>query len=286
VDPGGLVTRLRRAAKPVRAVPAAKPGPAATYAYCVVRSTRAPDLRAGPAGLPGTGRPRAIPAGAGLWLVVADAPLARYGEAPLARLVRDLDAVSRCAVAHSAVIAHCARRDPALPLRLLTLFSSDARALTEVRRRRRSLERRLTHVAGRAEWGVQARFDAARGRSARRAGAAARPAAPAEGPGRRFLERRRRQRHETRELAADARAAAGSLYRALARHADDARQRPPVSVDGQPALLLDAAFLVERTRVGAFRHAVRTHAARVAEHGLRVRLTGPWPPYSFVAGRL
>ena len=286
MDPGRLVSPPRRAKKPARSVPAAEPGQTATYAYCVVRSARAPDLRTAPRGLPGTGKPRAIPAGGGLWLIVADAPLPQYGEPALARLVRDLDAVSRCAVAHSALIAHCARRGPALPLRLLTLFSSDARALAEVRRRRRSLERRLTHVAGRAEWGVQARFDAARRRRARRAGGAARPAAPGEGPGRRFLERVRRQRDETRGLAADARTAATSLYRALARYADDARQRPPVSVDGRPALLLDAAFLVARTRVGGFRQAVRAHAARVADRGLRVRLTGPWPPYSFVAGRL
>jgi hypothetical protein len=250
----------------------------------VVKSAGAPDLRTAPRGLPGTGRLRAIPAGGELWLVVADAPLSGYGEAALARLVRDLDAVSRCAVAHSAVIAHCARRHPALPLRLLTLFSSDARALAEVRRRRRSLERRLTHVAGRAEWGVQARFDAARGQRARRARTAARSAEG--GPGRRFLERRRRGREEIRGLAADARTATASLYRALARCADDARQRPPVSVDGRPALLLDAAFLVARARVGEFRRAVRARAALAADHGLRVRLTGPWPPYSFVAGRL
>jgi Gas vesicle synthesis protein GvpL/GvpF len=286
VDPGGLVSPPRRAKKLARSMPADGPEQTATYAYCVVRSARAPDLRAAPRGLPGMGKPRATSPGAGLWLIVADAPLPQYGEPALARLVRDLDAVSRCAVAHSALIAHCARRGPTLPLRLLTLFSNDTRALAEVRGRRRSLERRLTHVAGRAEWGVQARFDAARGQRARHAGGTARPAASGEGPGRRFLERRRRQRDETRGLAADARTAATSLYRALARYADDARQRPPVSVDGQPALLLDAAFLVARTRVGEFRQAVRAHAARVADRGLRVRLTGPWPPYSFVAGRL
>jgi hypothetical protein len=251
-----------------------------------MRGATAPDLRTAPRGLPGTGKPRAVPAGTDLWLIAADAPLSRYGEAALARLVRDLDAVSACAVAHSAVIGHCARRGPVLPLRLLTVFSSDERALAEVRRRRRALARRLTRVAGRAEWGVQARLDAAGAQRARRAGAAARAAAPGGGPGTRFLERRRRQRREMRGLAAEARVAAAGLYRALARYADDARQRPLVSVDGRPTLLLDAAFLVAGTRLARFRQAVRAHAARVADRGLRVRLTGPWPPYSFVAGRL
>jgi hypothetical protein len=57
-------------------------------------------------------------------------------------------------------------------------------------------------------------------------------------------------------------------------------------VDGRPALLLDAAFLVPAARAARFQNAVRAQAARGVEHGLRIRLTGPWPPYSFVAGRL
>jgi Gas vesicle synthesis protein GvpL/GvpF len=272
--------------RPGRSAPAARPGQTATYAYCVVQSARPPDVRTAPRGLPGTGKPRAVAAGDELWLIVADAPLSRYGETALARVVRDLDAVSRCAVAHSAVVAHCARRGPVLPLRLLTLFSSDERALAQVRRRRRAIQHRLTHVAGRAEWGVQARLEAEGGQRARRARAATRRETGGLSPGTRFLELRRRQRHETHELAADARTAAASLYRALVRYADDARQRPPVSVDGRAALLLDAFFLVAGTRTARFRRAVRAHAARVADRGLRVRLTGPWPPYSFVAGRL
>ena len=272
--------------RPGRPGTAATPGQAATYVYCVVRSPGPPDLRGAPEGLPATGKPRALAAGQALWLIVADAPVSRYGEAPLARVVRDLDAVSRCAVAHSAVVAHCARRHPVLPFRLLTLFSNDERALAQVRRRRIAIARRLTSLAGRAEWGVQARLAAGGGASARRARTAARRETAGLSPGTRFLELRRRQRETARGLTGGARAAATSLYRALARHADAARQRPPVSVDGRPALLLDAAYLVPATRAALFRQAVRAQAAEAKDKGLHVRLTGPWPPYSFVAGRL
>ena len=41
----------------------------ATYLYCLVHSPREPSLRDAPAGLPGAGRPRAIDAGGGLWLL-------------------------------------------------------------------------------------------------------------------------------------------------------------------------------------------------------------------------
>jgi hypothetical protein len=236
--------------------------------------------------LPGATAPRALSAGRGLWLIAAGAPLSRYGEVALARILRDLEAVSRCALAHSAVVAHCARRYPALPLRMLTLFANDERARAQVHRRRRALEGRLRRVAGRAEWGVQARWEAAGGQQARRRRAAAREATATLSPGARFLELRRRQRNEARELAGDARAAAAALYRALGRLADGARQRPPVAADGGPVPLLDAAFLVPRTRTARFRQAVRAEATRLADRGIRIRLTGPWPPYSFVTGRL
>jgi hypothetical protein len=141
------------------------------------------------------------------------------------------------------------------------------------------------HLAGRAEWGVQARL-AGGGPTARRAQATARRETARLGPGTRFLELRRRQRETARDLASGAKAATAALYRTLARHADAARQRPPVSMDGRPALLLDAAFLVPAASAVQFRQAVRAQTARAADRGLQIRLTGPWPPYSFVAGRL
>jgi hypothetical protein len=122
--------------------------------------------------------------------------------------------------------------------------------------------------------------------TARRTRAAVRRETSRLSPGTRFLELRRRQREAARHAVGGARAASASLYRALARHADAARRRPPVSVDGRATLVLDAAFLVPATRAGRFQRAVRLQATRAAERGLRVRLTGPWPPYTFVAGRL
>ena len=73
-------------------------------------------------------------------------------------------------------------------------------------------------------------------------------------------------------------------------HSRPARRRGPqrpLGLDGRsPALLLDAAFLVPAARAARFRQAVRAQTARASDRGLQIRLTGPWPPYSFVAGRL
>jgi hypothetical protein len=47
-------------------------------------------------------------------------------------------------------------------------------------------------------------------------------------------------------------------------------------------MLLNAAYLVETTRVDELRDAAAELEARHAPLGARVQLTGPWPPYNFV----
>ena len=74
-----------------------------------------------------------------------------------------------------------------------------------------------------------------------------------------------------------------ALRRAAALAADAVRGRASeLPVQGGP-LLLDAAFLVPRTRAARFRTHRRAQARRTrTRDGYRVTLTGPWPPYSFV----
>jgi hypothetical protein len=256
----------------------ARPAPSATYVYCVAPRRRAPSLRRAPAGMPGTGRPRALDAGDGLFLVACDAPLDRYGEAALERGLRDLDWVSACAVAHDAVVEHVGRVGTVVPMRLFTLFASDARALAHVARERRRIERAAARVAGRAEWVARVVLDEARARARRRA-----PGRAGAGRGTAFLLRKKGEREALGRAAASAQAAAERLYETLAGRAADARRRPPLRAPGGGRhLLLDAAFLVPRRGAAAFRAAARRAGAPLGKAGCEVTVTGPWPPYSFV----
>jgi hypothetical protein len=47
--------------------------------------------------------------------------------------------------------------------------------------------------------------------------------------------------------------------------------------------LLDAALLVPTERGGAFKRTIRRLASALRARGYRLELTGPWPPYTFVA---
>jgi hypothetical protein len=253
---------------------------AATYVYCLVESPVAPRVSDLPAGLAGLGPPRALDAGRPLWLIVADAPLARYGPAPVERGLRDLSWVSARALAHEAVVERCARAGTVIPMKLLTLFTGDDRAVAHVRRRRRSIARVLARVAGRAEWGLRVRFDPAR---ARRAPPGPRPRTGAGGqPGTRFLQLRSRQQDAERRLAARARVEALRVYRRLRALADEGRRR--ALPDGAaPSLLLDAVLLVGTRTTRRLRREAARLGAEGASAGLEIVLTGPWPAYHFAA---
>ena len=251
---------------------------AATHVYCLVAAGEVPKLRGAPAGLQGTGPLRLIGAGTGRWLVVADAPLAAYSADAVNARLSDLAWVGERALEHEGVIEHFAARGTVVPMKLFTLFSSDRRAAADVKGRR-DLPRLLSRIAGREEWGLRVSVDPLRLRQA--AAGKARPR-PGLAEGTRFLVQRQQERRSVSAARAEAREQAEGVFSALAPLAVETRRRPPADVEGA-TLLLDAAFLVERARSAAFTAAARAQAARHADSGLLVVLTGPWPPYNFLA---
>ena len=252
----------------------------ATYLYCLVRSARAPSLGAAPAGLPGAGRPRAIDAGGGLWLVAADAPLERYGEKPIERGLRDLAWVSSVAVPHEAVVEHVAKNGTVVPMKLFTLFRSDTRALELVAKRRKRIDRVVERIEGREEWGLRVLLDETA--ALRRARDEAQAVAPGA-PGAAFLLRKKKEHDLAREVIEHARDRADGLFELLAVQADDARRRPPPPGEVGKRVLLDAAFLLQRKKAKAFQTKVRAEAKKLAGRDYQLTLTGPWPAYTFVS---
>jgi gas vesicle protein GvpL/GvpF len=248
--------------------------PALTYAYCLVRGPRPPALGSAPVGLEGAGPPRAIAFGDDLWLVAADAPLARYAGEVIDGRLQDFEWVAARAMEHEAVVEHLLGMPAVVPLKLFTLFAGDRSALAHLRRRGKEIAAALDRVAGRVEWGVRVR---------RRAGA---PPVSARDPrrraatGRDFLAGKRAARQAARSAAARARAAAESVYAELHGRAVESRRIPP-AVEGS-GLLLDAAFLVARADGESFAAAAERAAAGVAHAGCELALTGPWPAYHFV----
>jgi hypothetical protein len=251
----------------------------ATYVYCVIASAQPPRLTRVPAGLRGMGKVRLLPVESGLHVAVADAPLQGYSEAAINRGLGDLEWVSRAAIAHEAVVESFIGATAVLPMKLFTLFTSDDRAVDHVRSQRRHIAALVKRVADHDEWGVRVVLD--RAQAARPAGDSAIRKAPASGID--YLTRKKARRDASVELARRARETVAALYDRLAERAKQSKRRPPgeVPVDSGP-LLLDAAFLVPRSRAAAFRALVAREARALTPQGYGVTLTGPWPPYTFV----
>ncbi|HZS41926.1 MAG TPA: GvpL/GvpF family gas vesicle protein [Polyangia bacterium] len=252
----------------------------ATYLYALVRSAKKPSLARAPRGVPKSAQPRLLDAGDGLWLVAAGVPGDRYGEEALADGLRDLDWVSECALAHEAMVEHFIGADAVVPMKLFTIFLSDERALAHVKKRRRSMERVLARVAGRVEWGLRLTLDERRALA--QADKKASKSAPSSSSGAAFLLRKKTLHDTARALQTEARDRAEEIFESLASRAADARRRPPIDPELGARLLLDAAYLVPAREAKGFRGAV-AGLARALPDGYQVTLTGPWPPYNFVA---
>jgi hypothetical protein len=256
-----------------------------TYVYCVVAATRLPRMARTAKGLPGAERMRLLDAGDGLFIVVAHVPLKRYGEEALRQGLADLDWVSRAAVAHEQVVESFVAERAVLPMKLFTIFTSDARAVEHVRAERARIAAFVKRVANQQEWGVRVILDKtlAASAAARQKPTRGRSTAAAEASGAAYLTRKKAQRDAATELAEHARETVAGLYDRLAARARLAKRRPasemPVS-DGP--LLLDAAFLVPRARTASFRAMAVREAKTLSRSGYGLTLSGPWPPYTFV----
>ena len=248
-----------------------------TYVYCIVSSST-PITTASTPGLPGAGPVRALDIQPGRYLIVSDAPLAEFGEAPLAAKLSDLDWVSRAAVAHESVnesfMTSSPPADAVVPMKLFTLFTSDARALEEVRKGWKRVQTVIKRLNRNEEWGVRLVFDASLLKAASTAPAAS---------GRGYLLAKRQQHVAATKQTTEMRKTASDVIKALRPMAHEVQKRsvsePPES---RSRLLLDAAFLVPRARADRFRQSVESRAKKIASAGYALQLSGPWPPYSFV----
>jgi hypothetical protein len=249
-----------------------------TYVYCLISSDRKPPAPRRAARMPGMGPVRFLETGKGRWLAVASAPLNRYGEEVINHKLSDLAWVSHAAVAHEAVVESFTGQKAVLPMKLFTIFASDDRAVEEMQRDRQRVDALIKKVANHQEWGVRVTLDKARVRPPK----AARQVA-AKAAGTNYLSRKKAQRDAAVELAEHAQETVASLYDRLGARASLARRRfaSELPVQGGP-MLIDAAFLVPRTRAVSFRTLVKTEARRLERLGYHVTLTGPWPPYTFV----
>ncbi|MGF0316705.1 GvpL/GvpF family gas vesicle protein [Nocardia fluminea] len=216
-----------------------------------------------------------------LTAVVGSVPLEVFGEQPLSGHLEDLDWLEATARAHDTVVSAVVRRVPAVPLRLATVFRDDDRLRELLDERRGNFAAALTLVSGRTEWGVKAYADRA-ALTAAVAEARAANEGTATGAGAAYLARRRAQLSAQDTVERDAAERAEKIHSQLVRYAAAGRRQAltdPAVSGRRDWLVLNGTYLVDDDRTDDFTATVTMLGAEFP--GIRLELTGPWPPYSF-----
>jgi hypothetical protein len=260
-------------------VPAPPQQPAtAWYLYCL-----APSGRIGRIEAPGIDeRPVTVLACGGVTTVLSEVPLDEFcGEAAEARL-QDLAWLAPRVCRHEAVVEEAMRKGPILPARFAALYSSTASLEQFIACNRQAIAEFFSEIGGRQEWAVKGMLLREKARSALRATA---PPALSASPGARYFEEKRIEAGLARQVSLWLKEVSAGAAAELEPLAAGFRERKVTDAgpdeDGTETVL-NWAFLVAPEGIGEFRARVGQLSAAHAARGLSLRLSGPWPPYSFV----
>lgn len=177
---------------------------------------------------------------------------------------------------HEAVVEAVRRQGPALPVRFGTVFRDVASVVSAIAAQYEPLAADLDRLGDKVELGLTALW-ATPPNGDGPPPAASGPEAPAgQGAGARYLHARAAEFRRDEAMKARAKAVARELDHgpgalALARR---------MALLPTPRVALRATYLLDPSRLNAFTVAFET--TMKARSDVRVLLTGPWPPYSFV----
>lgn len=221
----------------------------------------------------------AVP-GSGLQALVSAVPLADFSGERLAESLQDLTWLAATARAHHHVVDTVGRAAALVPLALATVFHDEDRVRAVLEERCLEFGRVLDDLDGRAEFGVKVYVSGGRTGAAPESGGSAAAAATS---GTEYLRRRRAAVGAAERAVQTAREAAAALHDVASEAAVRSRRHRvhDTALTGRSEqMVLNGAYLVDRARTAEWRAAVE----RAVRGDVAVEVTGPWVPYSFVAG--
>lgn len=208
-----------------------------------------------------------------------------FSQEEIDRHAGDLDWLGTIGVRHQEVVARLAACGTIVPLRAFTLFSSEEKVREFLAGNRADLLSVLARLDGKDEWTIRIEFEpeqwshalAARSESLR-AIEEEMKTAPA---GKAYLLKKKLEESKKRAAEEAENSLVGEIGVAVPDHlAVDRRLEGRAERGGSDPQL---TLLVERGRTGELRRLHESLAQRYAPEGVALVLTGPWPPYTFVA---
>ena len=265
-----------------------EPGPVGYYVYCVSQSGPGEELLSGAI-------PDAIEEGTNLEPVTLDSltavvsrvPLSEYGEEGLAERLNDAAWTAIRAMRHEQVVEHFAKHTSVVPLRFGTIYLNRSGIENMLRQNATDLTAIIQRLADREEWGVNVYCDRAVllekiadvSPRLREMTESAKQASP----GQSYLMQKKIEALRVDEVKAEIEHCASEIEEKLKLESVDATKLRVLEVETTEHGDLKAkfAFLVDRNNFDHFRTVAEDLARGMQSKGIRIELTGPWPPYNF-----
>lgn len=219
---------------------------------------------------------------------LADAPLSTVAWQDLAAVVSPIESATLSTtpanlLRHEAVVEALCQASKALPVRFGTILADLAAVAQAIGGQYETLLADLARVGDKVELGLTILWDTPAGQDEAQAeqhtaSAPATPEGSMPGAGTRYLEARLAEYRREAGQQTQARAVIARLRQALGPYVLEQRYR----VLSSPRPAVRAAYLAQPRHIQAIQHAV--DEMREKRPGFRWLLSGPWPPYTFVAG--
>jgi hypothetical protein len=215
--------------------------------------------------------------------LVSPVPLGEYGDERLREHLNDLSWVERTARAHEAALDAALERATVVPLRLCTIYRDRGGVTDMLAGDHEQLAVAVDRLRGRSEWGVKIYAsrprltEAARQESTEAAG---------QSDAARYLQRKRDERELSERVDRLATACARECHARLGKVAASDRANPPQRREAhgrETDMVLNGVYLIADSDRAILRDVVEQLRDEYEPLGFEFELTGPWPPYNFVA---
>jgi len=255
------------------------------YLYCLARLSRLPPLPLLGLGVDGR-KSLAVATYQNLAAVWSPVPVEDFCGPEAEERLQDLTWIGPRVIRHQEVVAGVMRNSPVLPVRFGTIFASLANLEKVLQRHSATIAGFLERLTDQEEWAVKGMLDRGGAQeklfSLKRAREADR--LEALSPGTRYFQEQRLRAGCDQEVQQWLQKVCREVWTGLREYAAEVRERRLLSREttgSDQDMVWNWALLMPRPAVGGFQARIQDVNAQYAPRGLRLEVTGPWPPYSF-----
>jgi hypothetical protein len=219
--------------------------------------------------------------------IVSQVPLSEYSEEGLAGKLTDASWTAIRAMRHEHVVEFFAKRTSVVPLRFGTIYLNKSRVEEMLGEQESQLKTILVRLNGKEEWGVNVYSDrqilldniiSVSPRLRMMADEAKQASA-----GQSYLMQKKIEALKAVEAKVETARATEQIEKRLAEESEQSTRLRILKVETTEHGELKAkfAFLVVKEKFPEFQNAAEELAGELQHAGVRLELTGPWPPYNF-----